>query len=187
MPQIITVLTVLVVIAAAAVYWFGIRDDDKTDADKKPSSSTSDATLKEQDLKVNTIPFSFKYPGNFASAPNPPGVLWLAGISPVDIMSVRYVAPREYKDQGKLAADMKTGIEKPGTMAIANQSAGTAGGKPTVIYTVTSNAAGTPIQSRLIFFSASGKTWQVECQSQQSGREFIDAACDRAMETLTFQ
>jgi hypothetical protein len=186
MPQIITVLTVLVVIAAGAVYWFGIRDDDSA-ADKSPSAGTSDTTLEEQTLDVGTIPFSFEYPGNFASAPNPPGVLWLAGISPVDIMSVRYVASREYKDQQKLASDMKAGIEKPGTMAIANQTTGTAGGKPAMVFTVTSNAGGTPIQSRLTFFSASGKTWQVECQSQQSGREFIDAACDRAMETLTFR
>lgn len=177
-------VVLLVIVGVVAVYWLAVRDDDK---DASPQSNPTNATLHAQTLKVATIPFSFEYPGNFASAPNPPGVLWLAGISPVDLMSVRYVASREYKDQGKLTSDMRRGIEKPGTMQIASQTTGTAGGKPTVNFTVTTTAAGKPLQSRLIFFSDAGKTWQLECQSQQSGRDFIDAACNRALETLTFR
>lgn len=165
---------------AVVVYFVGFRGKDD-----KPSTAKPTAQPTAQTLHVPGVPFTFEYPTNFATAPLPPGVLWLAGVSPSDLIDVRRVAGQAYGPEA-LSKSMRRALEKQKTLTIQAQEAGKVAGKDMVKFTVVSGSGATELQSQLIFFSTPGATWQLECQSQPSGRDYINNACARALQTLKF-
>ncbi|MCW2754221.1 MAG: hypothetical protein JWQ32_1632 [Marmoricola sp.] len=170
---------VALVLVAAAVYWFAIRDTSSSTPAKKPTVNTSLA----QTFKVTGVPFTFKYPGTFSQAKTPTGFIWIAGISPVDILDVRRVDGRAYSPEG-LKTVFGTRLRAQSGVKIIGTSTDLVGTLNTVSYTVTSGTT-TPLQSKLVYFSTGGSTWQFECQSQALNRAAIDIGCAQALATFT--
>lgn len=169
---------VVVAIVAAALYWFVIRDDKKSDGNKgsgTPSAQTYTAPGRS---------FSFKYPGDFAqSAPPDDGTVWIAGVGPYDILRVKRLANKPTSPERLQATLGKTLGVVPGSEIVA-QGKEQRAGRDVVTFTVTSTVDGKDLRSRLYYFSANGVTWQFECESHAKAAE-IDKACDQALSTLT--
>ncbi len=180
----IALVTGLVVLTAACVYWFAFRGDDSSAGAAGATSTNQSTTLPDNNFKVAGVPFTFSYPGKFAPGKETTGFVWIAGISPVDILDLRRVDDREYSAQGM---NQVMGDKLNGQQGVKVLGSGTdsAGGKKVVTFTVQSGTT-TPLRSKLVYFSAGGSSWQLECQSQSVNRAAIEAACAQALATLDF-
>lgn len=178
-PGVVLALAAVLVVAlvGGAIYWFGIRDTSSKPKAVKTTTPTS------QTFRVTGVPFTFSYPNTFAQAATPTGFIWIAGISPVDILDLRRVDTRPYSTQG-LTTVMGDKLKAQKGVKIVGTSTEEVGGLQAVTYTVTSGTT-TPLQSKLVFFSTGGATWQFECQSQSKNRAAIDLGCAQALATFT--
>jgi len=172
-------IVALAAVAALVVVLVNRGDDPRAVA----SSSTAlpDATFDE-----STVPFTFTYPGRFAPGNVTSGILWVVGISPLDILDVRRVDDREYSAEG-LAQVYGATLRKQAGVRVQSQHDRTVGTASAVVFEITSKADSVTRHSRLVYFSHAGSTWQLECQSQQQNRSVIDAACDQMLNTLTLR
>lgn len=170
----------LLVIGLVA-FWFVNRDDDN---DAEPGDKASNTPLTEQTFEVSGVPFTFQYPGNFAPAEAPEDIIWVAGISPVDIIDVKRISDKEIGPV-KLKSLVRSTLEDSAGVTISAQGTAKAGTTDLVTFVVDNAASGTSLRSDLYYFVADGSTWQLECQSQADNRATIDSACSRAIDTLS--
>lgn len=175
----ILIIGAVVIVLAAVVWAVFFRDSDSSKSNSKGTSTPT--TL--QTFRVTGVPFTFKYPANFAQVQAPAGFIWIAGVSPVDILDVRKVDSRVYSSEG-LKTVFGTKLKGQSGVHIVGTGTDVAGGLKTVTYTVTSGTT-TPLTSKLIYFSTGGASWQLECQSQAKNRAAIDVACAQALATFT--
>lgn len=172
---------IVVLLIGAAAFWFVNRDDDKND---EPGDKASNTPLAEQTFAVSGVPFTFVYPGNFAPAEAPQDIIWVAGISPVDIIDVKRISDKEIGPV-KLKSLVRSTLEDTAGVTISAEGTAKAGTTDLVTFVVDNTASGTPLRSDLYYFVADGSTWQFECQSQADNRATIDSACSRAIDTLS--
>lgn len=175
--SLVAALAVLLVLAVAVAGWLAIDGDDEPGADgtTAPSSAT-DASTFEQD----GVPFTFDYPSSFATSEPPEGVLWVAGISPLDVIDVRRVSDREFSAQGMTEVYGTTLGEQEGLEVVGTETRTTGVGE-VVVFDVTS-ATGT--SSQLVYLAQAGSTWQLGCQSQADNAAAINDACALMLDTL---
>lgn len=171
---------VVLVLVGVGVFWFLSRDDDTKD---DASDKASNTPLAEQTFEVSGVPFTFAYPGNFAPAEAPQDIIWVAGISPVDIIDVKRISDKEIGPV-KLKSLVRSTLEDTAGVTISAEGTAKAGTTDLVTFVVDNTASGTPLRSDLYYFVADGSTWQFECQSQADNRATIDSACSRAIDTL---
>lgn len=175
-PVIVAVVVVLALIAAAA-YWFAIRDD----SDGKTNESRD---LPTQTFAVDGVPFTFQYPGNFAEAePSSPGILWVAGVSPVDLIDVKRILSRS-QTVPEIRRTVTDSLNKRSDVKVTGVGTERFGDLRMLRFTADSTASGTELRSQLYYFSMSDAVWQLECQSQASARAEIDAACAGMLNSL---
>lgn len=173
----IAAIVIVLALIAGLVYWFAVRDDEE----KTTTPGTKVATV--QTFAMNGVPFTFEYPANFAKVQAPEGFLWIAGISPVDILDLRRVDSKEFSARslpGLMGARLKA---QPG-LTVVGSGTEKIGGLDVATFTVDSGTT-TQLRSKLVYFSAGGSTWQLECQSQESNRAAIEVACAQALATFT--
>lgn len=180
--MLVAAAAVVLVLVAGVVFWFVVRDSD--DASGTPPTSKTNTTSEALLFELPGVPFTFQYPGNFAQGKAAAGFIWIAGISPVDIIDIRRVADREYAADG-LGRVMRETLESQDGVTIIGNGTELVGGQPVVTYLVQSGTT-TPLESKLVFFSRAGSTWQLECQSQAANRVAITTACTQVLSTLTF-
>jgi hypothetical protein len=174
-------MAVVLVVVAAGVYWFGIRGDEDNPKAKSTSNPTS-TPLAAQKFQMSGVPFTFEYPGTFAKGKAATGFIWIAGISPVDIIDIRRVADREYSASG-LDTAMGETLRRQKGVTITGRGTDTLDGVKVVTYSVVSGTT-TPLSSKLIFLSREGSTWQIECQSQATNKAVIESACAQVQATF---
>lgn len=179
-PIVLGSIAVVVLLIAAAVYWFAIRDDNDGGTTAKPGGS---GTSSAQTFQVTGVPFTFQYPGTFAQAAAQSGFVWIAGISPVDILDLKRVDKRAYSVQGLTTVFGSRLSTQPGVKVVGSGK-DEMGGLKTVTYTVDSGTS-PRLRSKLVYFSTAGATWQLECQSQAQNRAAIDVGCAQALATFT--
>lgn len=180
--MLVAAAVVALVLVAGAVFWFVVRHSD--DASRTPSTTRPSTSSEAQVFELPGVPFTFRYPGNFAQGKAAAGFIWIAGISPVDIIDIRRVADREYAADG-LGRVMRKTLESQDGVTIIGNGTEVVGGQQVVTYSVQSGTT-TPLESKLIYFSRDGSTWQLECQSQAANRVAIATACTQVLSTLTF-
>jgi hypothetical protein len=166
----------LLLAAAAVVYVVLLRDD----SDDSPEAGATRVSAFAQE----GIPFTFTYPVRFAPGTPSAQILWVAGISPVDIIDVRRVGQREYSAQGA-ASVYGTTLRSQAGVTVVDEKVERADGRDAKVYVITTSAA-TPLRSQLFYVAAGGSEWQLECQSQQTNRAELDAACRQMITTLRF-
>lgn len=169
----------LVVLATviAALYWLVIKDDD-SDAKK------SGAPRGDQTFSVDRVPFTFKFPGNFALAPTPEGFVWIAGVGPYDILDVKRLANKE-RSLKAARSETQASLEVRPDLTIRGDGTETAGLTKMVRFSVDTTVADQKLRSDLYYFSLGGASWQLECQSTDKGRAEIDAACSKMLDTFS--
>jgi hypothetical protein len=150
-------------------------------AAEAPSTRLPQATFAQP-----TVPFTFTYPGRFALGNVTRGILWVAGISPLDVLDVRRVDGREYSTEG-LSQVYGATLRRQAGVRVQDESTRTVDDAGAVLFDVTTTAGSVALHSRLVYFSHGGSTWQLECQSQQQNRASIDAACTQALDTLSLR
>lgn len=176
-------VVVVLIVAVGCVYWFAIRDGESSDTPGATGTPTATPTT-AQIFALAGVPFTFQYPATFAQGDAATGFVWIAGVSPVDILDIRRVGEREYSTSG-LTTLMTATLRAQKGVKVVGSGTDTVGGQKVVTFTVQSGTT-TPLQSKLVFFSRAGSTWQFECQSQASNRATIEAGCAQALATLTF-
>lgn len=147
-----------------------------------PATTT---TTSEQQLSLSDVPFTFRYPGDFravAAERLPKGFRAILGLDPINFIDVRLTAGKALTS-AQIRARLRKGLETSAG-EIVQQGTVQRGGRSLVRFVVDAEANGTPTRSRLNFFRAGGRTWEIGCQSDAGGRARIDAACDRALQTL---
>jgi len=164
---------------AAAWYWFAVRDDDEPR--KQPPPAVADQTQTFQ-LELEGLPFTFDYPKDFAQATPPEGVLWIAGISPNDVIDVRKIEELEFSTQG-LKKVIGPRLRGRDDLTVTASGVEPVGDFEALVFSVTTESS-TPLSSTLVFFSTGGATWQLECQSQATNQAAMEAACAGAMDSL---
>jgi hypothetical protein len=169
---------VVLVIVAALIYWFAIRDDGS-----KTASSTQ-TPRGDQTFVVPRVPFTFKYPGNFALAPTPSGFLWIAGVGPYDILDVKRLANSERSLKAARSETQAALQVRPG-LTILGDGTETLGATKAVRFTVNTVVNGQTLRSTLYYFSLHRASWQVECQSTTKGQAAIEAACAKMADTFS--
>lgn len=176
-----TVAAAIVVIALVVglVYWFVIRDDE---GDPKATAVTAPPAT-AQTFELEGVPFTFQYPANFAKVQAPEGFLWIAGISPVDILDLRRIDSQEFSARS-LPGLMSTRLKAQEGITIVGSGQDKVAGLDVATFTVDSGTT-TPLRSKLVYFSTGGSTWQLECQSQESNRAEIEIACAQALSTFS--
>ncbi len=165
---------VAIVVILGAVYWFGIRDDNK---------SSSNGPLAAKTFNQAGLPFTFQYPGNFAETTGPAGFVWIAGVGPYDILDLKRLA-NVPTAMGRLRSDNRKALSQRAGLKIISEGSDQRAGIDMVKFVVTSTVNGLPLNSDLYFFNAGGVTWQFECESQAQA-VVIDAACAQALSTFT--
>ena len=174
------VVVVALLTGAAATAFFLTRDDDP---DPRQPSSSGSASLRDATFSQAGVPFTFSFPGRFAPGEPQAGILWVAGISPVDIIDVRRVDGREYSSQGMSQVYGAT-LRGQTDVSVRDEATRTVDDADAVVFTVTTRAT-VPLRSKLIYFAHAGSTWQLECQSQAENRTEVDAACELMLDTLS--
>ena len=170
-------------IVIGAVWFFVLRDDDGDSGDD-PGAGSGATELAEQTFAVDGVPFTFAFPGDFAPAQAPEGIIWVAGISPVDILDVKRIADEELGPV-RLKQTVRQTLRETTGVTISGEGTAQAGSTSLVSFTIDNTGSGTPLRSVLYYFAAGGSTWQLECQSQADNQAAIDAACARAVQTLS--
>ncbi len=174
------VVLVVVALVAAAVYWFVIRDDDSADGDDGSSQ-----TLKPQTFSMDDVPFTFEYPGNFAEAePSAAGIVWVAGVSPVDILNVKRIA-NESSSLSQIKQSVTDTLSRRSEIEVTGVGTEQTGDIKMLRFTANSTASGQQLRSQLYYFPMGDAVWQLECQSRDTARAEIAGACAGMLETLT--
>lgn len=172
----VAAVVVVFALVLGLVYWFAIRDDEKE------STTPGTKTPTVQTFKLSGVPFTFQYPANFAKVQAPEGFIWIAGISPVDILDLRRTDAKEFSARS-LPGLMSARLKAQEGVTIVGSGQEKVAGLDVATFTVESGTT-TPLRSKLIYFSSGGSTWQLECQSQESNRAAIDVACAQALSTF---
>lgn len=134
-------------------------------------------------LEVDGVPFTFDYPGHFAAAESlPTGYLAILGIDPINFIDVRRTADVELTDE-QITGDIGAALESS-TTDVLGTATRTTGTLTIVSFDVADTSGEAPTTSRLNFFRAGGRTWELGCQWNAAGADVIDDACDRMLETL---
>jgi hypothetical protein len=177
---IFAVLAAVLVAVAAARVWLGLRDDlsSAADASSQERASSAEPVL----FRRPDIPFTFEYPAYFAPADPPSGILWVAGISPVDIVDVRRVAEREFSTQGMTTVYGATLRQQEGVEILGSETRATNAGVVVIFEVGTGSTV--PLRSQLIYVALAGSIWQLECQSQAGHQREIEDACELMLHTL---
>lgn len=165
---------VAIVVIIGAVYWFEFRDNKK---------STSNGPLAAKTFQQAGLPFTFKYPGNFAETTGPAGFVWIAGIGPYDILDLKRLA-NVPTSTARLRTDNRKALSARPNVHIVSEGSDQRAGVDMVKFVVTSTVSGLALNSTLYYFNAGGVTWQFECESQ-SQPAAIASACAQALSTFT--
>lgn len=176
--SLVAVLAVLLLVAVVVAAWLALDDDD----DAGSAAGAGQETLGAQLFAQDDVPFTFDYPGSFATTEAPSGVLWVAGISPLDVIDVRRVADREFSAQGMTEAYGATLAAQKG-IAVNGSSTRTTELGEAVVFDITSKSTDTT--SQLVYLARAGSTWQIGCQSTAENKATIDAACEQLLRTLS--
>lgn len=172
-------LTIVLVAVGLAVFWSDLRAGSDSAEDPSAGEPAAAGPLV---FRQSGVPFTFDYPEQFAPADPPAGILWVAGISPVDIVDVRRVADREFSTQGMRTVYGTILRDLDGVDVLGSETRQTGVGE-VVIFDV-ANESTLPLRSRLGYLAFAGSTWQIECQSQAEHQTEIDDACELVLRTL---
>lgn len=179
-PVVATIAGIVVLATILAlVYVFVIRDDK----DDKGSTSSNQVRT-EQTFTADRVPFTFQYPGNFAPAPTPEGFIWIAGIGKFDVIDVKRLANKE-RSIAETRTEIRQTLEARPGLTIRGDGTETLDDLKAVRFTVDSAVDGQALRSTLYYFSIGGASFQVECQSTVAGRDEIDAACAKMVNTFS--
>lgn len=163
---------VALLVIVAGVYLFVIRDDDK---------KNEGGALGPQTLAVDGVPFSFTFPGNFATKnPPPAGFVWMSGIGPYDVIDIKRLENSE-RSLAQTKTSVKQILNGQPQLKIVGEGTETYGGIKMLRLVVDTQITGDTLRSQLFYFSHGGASWQFECQSTAGGRTSIDAACSQAL------
>lgn len=187
-----------VVLVAAAIGAAGaavLLADSDDNSDDDVASTTATTPDRDDDttttavgplvFEASGVPFTFDYPANFAAVPPadlPPGYIAILGIDPLNFIDVRLTAEAELTDD-QLIDDIGATLTRPG-LDVLNQTSARAAGITFITFNVTDTTGDTPTQSTLRFFRAGGKTWELACQHDDTGRTTIEPACDDMLDTF---
>lgn len=175
LTQPIVAAVVVIATVVAALYWFVIRDDE---------SSGASGPRGDQTFQVEQVPFTFKYPGNFALAPIPEGFVWIAGVGPYDILDVKRIANKEQSLKAT-RDEIRSSLAVRPDLTIIGDGTDTVGLTKVVRFSVDTAVSGQKLRSNLYYFSMGGASWQLECQSTEAGRAEIDAACSKMRDSFS--
>ncbi len=138
-----------------------------------------------QPFSHGEVPFTFEYPDTFAATPPeelPAGFLAVLGIGPVSFIDVRLTDNGERSDDD-IIRNVLPRLHTPNTLVVETgtiQLDGDSG----VTAVVTDSTGEELTLSRLTFFRAGGRTWELGCQSRQEDQEVMDAACTQMLATF---
>jgi hypothetical protein len=175
-----TAIAVVVALATIAVlvYWFVVRDPNRSEL------SASQTPSGDKTFQTDGVPFTFHFPSNFALAPTPAGFLWIAGIGPYDFLDVKRLTDTMRSVDTTRSATRVILEGRPG-LTISDEATVTLGAATAVRFRVDATVGGQSLRSALYYFSLDGASWQLECQSTDTGRVAIAAACSKMERTFS--
>jgi hypothetical protein len=179
-------LAVLVAALGGAAVATVLDDDDDGPGESAVQLNGTSTTLDDapQQFEGDT-PFTFEYPATFAAVPEdalPAGYIAILGIDPVNFIDVRLTANEELSDEA-IVNDIGGALTAPG-VEVTDTTTSTADGVTFTVFTVVDTTSGTSTESRLHFFRADGRTWELACQMDEAGRDVVSAACDEMLRTF---
>jgi hypothetical protein len=144
---------------------------------------------------ADDVGFTFAYPEGFQQVDEPNDGKVLATVTPTPNDPKNGIKARLTGDSELEFGSYSAGIRKQfegqlGVKVAVRED--TAGGRPVgvmewqkeVTFTDLGQETTTMLRSASYFFTASGRTWQLECLSTAEEREKVDAACEQAIQSL---
>lgn len=162
---------------AAALLGAGCGKADKPSAPAGP-----------QIFKQAGVPFTFRYPADFSAveAPRlPKGFIAILGVDKINFIDVRITSHKELAAR-RIPEVVGKALRDSG-LTIVSSTRSQLAGMPLFSYVVKSSVKSTPTTSRLSFFAAMGRTWEVGCQYTRAAEGKIGAACSDALASLALQ
>ena len=185
---------VTVVVTAALLAGCGSDDDGEngdTVAETTPDTSVQTAAPAPDTavFRADGVGFTFEYPKEYVRG-EPAGAL--GQVSPergefFNAIKVRQAADRELRPERYLEDFRRDFARRVGRVELRIETIGDleAG---VLEFRDSDRARGkrTDFTSTSYFFTGAGRTWQLECVAEAEQREEIEAACQRALESIEF-
>jgi hypothetical protein len=188
----VTRLPALALAATALLAGCG-GDDEKSDAPATTASTTTTAASEANTFESSDIGFTFTYPKEWQETEE--GGKVLGAVSPVpndpqNGVKVRKTSDQEltfasysgqissqFEDQLGVKVDVRDETHGDIDMGVMEWTS-------SLTYKDLGQEVTTEIHSTSYFFTASGKTWQLECLSTEEQRADIDAGCSLVIESI---
>jgi hypothetical protein len=184
---------------AAGILVAGCSDDGGGSAEPEATTTTEEATTTTAPprdppaegftrLELDGVPFTFDYPVDFIAVPDeqlPQGFLAIIGLDQINFLDVRLTSQEELTDE-EIEEDIGASLETE-TSRIVQQSSTRRSNLDSVDFTVEDTSGAAPTISKLHFFRADDRTWEIACQSDPAGRARIDAACATVLDTIRIE